>query len=86
MSIVKVSTKGQLIIPVHIRKKLNIKPHTKLELHLEGEKIVAYPVPEDPIRALRGALKLRKPAVEIMKEVREEEKRREDKKLGRLTK
>ncbi|MFP3869850.1 MAG: AbrB/MazE/SpoVT family DNA-binding domain-containing protein [Syntrophobacteria bacterium] len=57
MPIVKTSTKGQIVIPAEIRRKLGIKPGQKVNLTLEGDKAVITPLPEDPIRALRGILK-----------------------------
>ena len=57
MPAVKISSKGQVVIPVEIREKLGIKPGKMVNLSLDGEKVVITPLPEDPIKALRGALK-----------------------------
>ena len=57
MNIVKTSSKGQIVIPVEIRKKLGIKPGQKVSLTLVENKAVIQPLPEDPIKALRGILK-----------------------------
>ncbi len=54
---ITVSTKGQLVIPSGIRKKYNIKPQTKVELIDKGNEIVIVPLPRDPLRGSRGALK-----------------------------
>ena len=57
MNIVKTSSKGQIVIPAEIRKKLGIKPGQKVSLTLVEDKAVIEPLPEDPIKALRGILK-----------------------------
>ena len=57
MPVVKTSSKGQVVIPIEIREKLGIKPGQMVNLKLEGEKAVITPLPEDPIKALRGSLK-----------------------------
>jgi len=84
MSTVRVSNKGQIVIPAKIRKELNINPKTKLEIYREGDKIIAYSIPPDPIEACYGAIKLDKSATEIMRETREEEKILEENKFGRF--
>jgi AbrB family looped-hinge helix DNA binding protein len=57
MPVVKTSSKGQLVIPVEIRKKLGIKPGQKVNLTLVDGKAVITPLPDDPIKSLRGSLK-----------------------------
>jgi len=39
----KVSTKGQVVVPSRIRRKLNLQPGDSLEARLEGERIVLTP-------------------------------------------
>lgn len=84
MAAVQVSAKGQIVIPARIRKELKIKPKSRLEVIRDGDQIIAYPLPDDPIEACFGAIKFGKTASEIMKEVREEERRLEKKKFGRF--
>lgn len=74
MPIARLSARGQLVIPSEVRKKLNLTRGSRLEIHVDDNKIVAYPIPEDPISACHGILKLGKSAIEIMKEVRKEER------------
>jgi AbrB family looped-hinge helix DNA binding protein len=52
-----VSVRGQTVIPKELREKLGIKPHTRLDWALKNGTLVAYPIPEDPVAALRGVLK-----------------------------
>jgi len=57
MSVVKTSSKGQIVIPVEIRRKLGIKPGQRVTLTLIEGQAVITPLPQDPIKALRGTLK-----------------------------
>jgi AbrB family looped-hinge helix DNA binding protein len=57
MAIVKTSSKGQIVIPAEIRKKLGIEPGQKVSLSLENDKAVIAPLPKDPIKTMRGILK-----------------------------
>jgi len=52
-----VSTKGQTVIPKGIREALGIREGTKLAWTLREGKLTVFPLPEDPVRALRGILK-----------------------------
>jgi AbrB family looped-hinge helix DNA binding protein len=38
------SKKGQVVIPAVIRRKLNIVPATKLQVSLEGKKVIMTPL------------------------------------------
>lgn len=50
----KVSSKGQIVIPKHLREKLNIKPGTFLNIRLDKEDIVLTPMKRTPIERLYG--------------------------------
>ena len=52
-----VTSKGQIVIPSSIRKRLGIKAGTKIQIFEEGERIVLQPVTADYVRKLRGSLK-----------------------------
>lgn len=79
MPAVKTSSKGQVVIPVEIREKLGIKPGQMVNLTLDGEKVVITPLPEDPIKALRGALKGKPSLTKALLKERKEERKREEK-------
>jgi AbrB family looped-hinge helix DNA binding protein len=52
-----VTSKGQLVVPVRIRRRFGIKPGTEVRfIEREGE-IVFQPVTKEFIRSLRGFLK-----------------------------
>ena len=57
MPIVKSSSKGQIVIPKEIREKLGITPGRKVLLRIVGKHAEITPLPEDPIKAMRGILK-----------------------------
>ena len=43
MSITRLSTKGQLVIPSRFRKALHLQPGDRVSIKLEGEKLVVQP-------------------------------------------
>ena len=55
MEEVKLSSKGQLVIPKYIREALGLKPGVAVLVGLHENKIVILPKPEDPIKALEEA-------------------------------
>ncbi len=50
----KVTTRGQVSIPVKIRKKLNVKPESYIEWVVEGNAVKVIPLPDDAVSAFRG--------------------------------
>ncbi len=44
MSLVKISSRGQITLPSRIRSKLGIRPKDKLEVMLKGKEVVILPV------------------------------------------
>ena len=55
MEEVKLSSKGQLVIPKYIRDSLGLKPGKLLLVSLLDNKIVIIPKPENPMDALEQA-------------------------------
>jgi AbrB family looped-hinge helix DNA binding protein len=84
MSVVKTSSKGQIVIPVEIRRKLGIKPGQRVNLTLIEDKAVITPLPQDPIRALRGVLKGEPSMTKDLLRERKEEMKREKEITSRL--
>jgi len=77
----KLSEKGQIVIPIELRRKYNIGPGTKVELMDIGGEIVIIPLTvKSPIEQAKGFLKGGKSTRELMKAVRREERRLEKKK------
>ncbi len=52
-----VSTKGQIVIPADLRKRLSLNRGATLRLYLDGRKIVAVPEVDDPVSHGLGLLK-----------------------------
>jgi len=77
MVTVKVSSKGQIVLPKAIREKFGIKEGDELEVLDFGNEIVIVPVKKD--LKLRGLVKFEKPVKEILREIRKEEEELEAK-------
>jgi len=71
-----VSTKGQLVIPAEIREQLGIEPGTKMEISVEGSRIILQPV--DKLRVIEELCGISKGgpsmADELIAERQEEER------------
>lgn len=57
MPVVRLSQKGQVLIPKTLRRKLSLEPGSKIHLAEEGNRLVITPVPADPIGTATGYLK-----------------------------
>jgi len=67
MAIVRTSTKGQVVIPGEIRKRLGLKAGRKLSVRLtEDGKIELTPVPLEPSAAFCGIYKKGKSLTAIL--------------------
>jgi len=79
--VTKLSRKGQIVIPVELRRKYNIDYGDKIELMDIGGEIVIIPlIIKNPIDEAGGMLKGGRSTRKIMKQIREEEKRLERRK------
>jgi len=76
---VKMSSKGQVVIPAAIRRKMELGTDSELALELEGDRIVLTPIREDEDwRDLRGCLDdVEDSAGELVERVRRRELERE---------
>lgn len=55
MAIVKTSSKGQILIPSEMRRKLGLKGGQKVSLKLtDDQKIELTPIPTEPVEAFCG--------------------------------
>lgn len=57
MPVVRTSTKGQIVIPKEIREKLGITPGKRILLRVVENHAEMTPLPDNPIKAMRGILK-----------------------------
>lgn len=78
-----VSVRGQLVIPLKMRKKYNINPHSKVRWIDTGEVLILVPMTEEPITSSRGMLKGTKVSTHSYLKEKKEEKSLEERKLRR---
>jgi AbrB family looped-hinge helix DNA binding protein len=76
MMTTKLSTKGQIVIPVEFRERYNLEPGSKVELMDIGGEIVIIPlILKNPIEEARGFLKGGRSTKELLKAIRKEERK-----------
>ena len=80
-----VTTKGQLVIPARIRRKLGIKPGTKVCFVERGGEILFQPVTKEYIRSMCGMLKSTTSVTQELLTDRKKDKEREEAKLEKLS-
>ena len=76
-----VTTKGQLVIPARIRRKLGIKPGTKVCVVERGGEILFQPVTKEYIKSVCGMLKSVTSVTQELLTDRKKDKEREEAKL-----
>ena len=57
MSIAKVLTKGQIVIPKEIRQKMNIKPGDRVEITATEKNVMISPIRKTYTETFKGAVK-----------------------------
>ena len=81
MHIVTASSRGQIVIPKEIRKRLNIVAGKKLSIKAEGDHVILTPWPDDPVEAFCGIFKENSSLTRALTEHRKKDKHREEKKI-----
>ena len=85
MPISTLSSKGQLVIPKEIREALGVKPGQKVFFKIVKDHLVEIaPLPEDPVRHFCGIFKEGSSLTRALLKEREEDKKREEKRLNRF--
>jgi AbrB family looped-hinge helix DNA binding protein len=84
-SVVRVSAKGQIVIPQGVRRRLGIKAGTKLRLELSDDRIELSPLPQDLIGYLCGVVKKEHSLSQLLLREREADRDREEEKATRFT-
>ncbi len=80
-----VTSKGQLVIPARLRRRIGIKPGTRVCFIERGNEIIFQPVTKEYIRNLCGSLKSETSVTaELLKE-RAKDKEREEGKLAKVS-
>lgn len=85
MPVVKMSAKGQVVIPSKLRDQIGLRPGGTVLVTLTGErKVVIEPVPADPIEAACGMFHGGPSLTKALLEDRKEDLAREEKKFARF--
>ncbi len=53
----KITERGQTVVPAEIRRRFNLGKSSKLLWMVEGEIITVLPLPDNPVKALKGVMK-----------------------------
>ena len=69
-----VTTKGQLVIPARLRRRLGIKKGTRITFAEDAGRIIVQPVTREFIRGLRGSLNGKPSALAALLEERRRER------------
>jgi len=83
MSVAQLTSKGQILVPKHLRRKLGLKPGGRVHLAEEEGRLVLTPVPPDPIQVATGFLKGNFSLTNDLRREHREETRRERKARSR---
>lgn len=78
MTIVRLSGKGQLVIPSEIRKRYNLRKGDRFLVREEAGEIVLRPLERHPLLDLRGAYKGGTSLTEALLRERQSERAKED--------
>lgn len=71
-----VTSKGQLVIPARLRKKYSIRKGTRVAFVEEDCRLVLQPITDGFLRKLRGSLKGKPSALDLLLQTRREERHR----------
>jgi len=69
-----VTTRGQLVIPARLRRRLGIRPGTAVSLTEDAGRIILQPITREYIQSLRGSLKTKPSALDYLLEERKRER------------
>ena len=78
MTIATIGKRYQVVIPLKERKKLNIKPNSKVEVIAENDKLVIYPILPASFRGIGRDLSDDIDATDYVKKLRREWEERSD--------
>ncbi len=73
MTVVKTTVKGQVVIPVEMRRKYHISKGTKVVIIDKDGEITLKPLLKNPVKEARGRFKQGPSALKILIEDRKEE-------------
>lgn len=81
MPVMSITEKGQVVIPKELREKYGIGTDGEVIVTEIAGHIAVLPAPKDPIMALKGSVKLTQPVADIVRELREAERKRDERLL-----
>ena len=84
MTTTTVTTKGQIVIPSRMRRKLNIKNGTRLCIVEKGDQLILQPLTEDYFKRMAGIASAKGKGFSALLEERAKEKGNEDKKWSKF--
>lgn len=73
MSIVRTTAKGQVVIPIEVRRKYHITKGTKVKIEEKGGEIVIKPLLADPVKEAKGLFRKGDSALRVLVEDRKSE-------------
>ena len=76
-----ISSRGQLVVPAAFRRKYGLREHSKIAWVELEQGLLLVPAGREAVRASRGFLKGTGASTRLLLRIREEERRREEKKL-----
>jgi AbrB family looped-hinge helix DNA binding protein len=79
MNTAYVTSKGQLVVPLRIRRRYGIKPGTRVNFVEEGDRIIFQPVTREYISSYRGIFKSKPGAKSVVRELLEERRAEREK-------
>lgn len=82
MTVVITSSRGQIVIPREIRKKLQIVPGKRILVKAEENHAVLVPLPDDPVEEFCGIFKDGPSLTKALLAQRKKEREREEKKAA----
>jgi AbrB family looped-hinge helix DNA binding protein len=82
MSVVTTSSRGQIVIPREIRKKLHIVPGKKILVKAEENRAILIPLPDDPVEEFCGVFKDGPSLTKALLDERKKEREHEEKKTA----
>jgi len=82
MTVVTTSSRGQIVIPRDVRKKLNILPGKKILIRAEEDRAILFPLPDDPVEYFCGIFQEGSSLIEALMVERKKERKRDTKKIA----
>ena len=80
MPVVTTSSRGEIVIPKEVRKKVHIVPGKKILVKVEADRAILLPLPDDTVEHFCGIIKNGPSLTKALLTERKKEREREGKK------